>query len=168
MTGGPQSVCQWTVFLIVEALGTAVGALITWLVMEQWLTRERAVAKAFDRAKFSAIEREAFPVPQLGTQFHRALGVVELLIYSSSVVYGVPEFIPAWLAVKYIAGHEQWPPAPIGRTLYNRSLFGSAVNVLLGFALGQLASTCYPRSGSISIATPPSRAPGSTSSPFRQ
>ena len=64
---------------------------------------------------------------------------MEIILYASSVVYGYHQFIAVWLATKYIASWKKWGETGIGRTLHNRSLFGSGLNVLAGVLTGLVA-----------------------------
>lgn len=72
----------------------------------------------------------------IGTRLQEWVGAIEVLLYSSSIVFGYPQFIAVWLGTKYIAAYRTWSEDPVGRTFYNRSLFGSALNVLIGHGHG--------------------------------
>ena len=72
---------------------------------------------------------------------------MEIILYASSVVFGHPEFIAVWFATKYICVWRGWGEDPVSRTFYNRSLLGSGLNILLGFATGTVArwAVCHLR-----------------------
>ena len=72
----------------------------------------------------------------IGAELASWVGAMEIVLYASSVVFGHPEFIAVWFATKYICVWRGWAEEPAGRTFYNRSLFGSGLNILLGFAAG--------------------------------
>ena len=75
----------------------------------------------------------------LGTGLQPMVGAVEILLYPSSIVFGYPQFIAVWIGTKYVASYKTWGTEPVGRTFYNRSLFGSGVNILVGAATGGIA-----------------------------
>src|SRR2546422_8516713 len=75
----------------------------------------------------------------LGGRLNEWVGAIEIALYASSVVFEHPEFIAVWLATKYVAFFRSWGEEPVGRTFYNRSLFGSGLNILLGFFTGRVA-----------------------------
>ena len=75
----------------------------------------------------------------IGPNLQRWLGAIEIILYSSSVVFGHPEFIAVWFGTKYVASYRFWHEKATGRAFYVRSLFGSGLNILLGFFTGKTA-----------------------------
>lgn len=69
----------------------------------------------------------------------RYLGAMEIVLYATAIVYRYPQFILVWLATKYVARWHVWSEQRLGRTFYNHSLFGSALNIVLGALTGALA-----------------------------
>lgn len=59
------------------------------------------------------------------------IGALDLVLYISSYLVGVPEFIVAWLVIK-VAG--EWSPskADVDRPLYHIFLIGNGLNIIIG------------------------------------
>ena len=70
---------------------------------------------------------------------HGHIGRLENILYPSAVVFDVPAVILVWFATKYVVTWNRWTWSPMGRTFYNRSLFGSGLNILLGVVIGGIA-----------------------------
>ena len=100
--------------------------------------RER-VKKLQDQLEDKTSEPSTWQYGHLETGLQAWVGTIEIIIYASSVVFGHPEFIAVWFATKYVAAYKTWAEEPVGRTFYNRSLFGSGLNLLIGFFTGRAA-----------------------------
>jgi hypothetical protein len=142
----PHNLCQYLAYLATLAVGAAISYGIQWVVMSCLLEPVRTVTKT--RAKMQRLQEELTgeaarlehgPYRELGTRLSGFVGALEIFIYASCVVFGQLEFIGVWFATKYVASFRSWGREPIGRTFYYRSLFGSGLNVLLGFFTGKAA-----------------------------
>ncbi len=81
----------------------------------------------------------------LGVGLQRWVGSIEIMLFAIAIAYREPILILLWVGAKYIASWGRWGRDQIGRTFYNRSLFGSGQNILLGIITGgfaQLAIRC--------------------------
>jgi len=114
--------------------------------MQVWMEPIKIIHNARRRMKDlqekltgTTIEEESGPHSILGGTLNARVGAIEIVLYASSVVFGHPEFIPVWFATKYVAAFKHWTEEPVGRAFYNRSLFGSGLNILLGFFTGVFA-----------------------------
>jgi hypothetical protein len=125
---------QWLAFFGVNIAGASLSRLLGWLFMSVFLNPDRIVKSAEKRLGQPLLVHKS--MDHLGTRFQPWVGVLEILLYSSAVVYEHPEFIAVWLGTKYLAAYKTWGEDPIGRTFYNRSLFGSGLNILIGVATG--------------------------------
>jgi hypothetical protein len=141
----PHSFCQWMAYLGAIAAGAAVAAGVQWVVMRVFLVPQDLVNKVI---KENPIAGEFPHTRHIGTQLQGWVGTIEILLYASSVVFGHPEFIVAWFATKYVSSYHTWSKDPVGRTFYNRSLFGSGLNILLGFLTGECALAAIAHVGS--------------------
>ena len=150
----PHNFCQWSAYAIVAALGIVVAYGIQALFMEVLLEPTALVRRT--RKKMRDLQfkltgdhgKEAHgPEPILGATTSSWVGGIEIVLYSSSVVFKHPEFIGIWFATKYVANFRSWGKDPIGRAFYNRSLFGSGLNILVGFFTGLLAIWCMSKFG---------------------
>lgn len=150
----PHSLYQWLVYVFVVALGVVVSQVAQWLFLGVVLNPVRIARKARDRVRHlqREVEGREAKLPEwqfghLGTGLQRWVGTIEIILYASSVVFGYPEFIAAWFATKYVASYRTWAKEPVGRTFYNRSLFGSGLSILLGFFTGRVAMWAIWRVG---------------------
>jgi len=128
-----------------------VGVFVSWgtqrFFMKVLLEPKKTVQKAFEEVKRLEEEQTKvkvdsdtkLPLGHLGTKLQGWVGAIEIILYASSVVFEHPEFIAVWFATKYVSGYRTWAKEPVGRTMYNRSLFGSGLNILLGFFTGRVA-----------------------------
>jgi hypothetical protein len=154
----PHTLCQWLAYIFVVGVGTLVSwglqALVGKVLLEpvklELDLRER-VKKLVEKLKEESKKRkmdlqldESVKPPaaqpgHLGTGLQEWVGTIEIIIYASSVVFEHPEFIAVWFATKYVAAYKTWAEEPVGRTFYNRSLFGSGLNIVIGFFTGKFA-----------------------------
>ena len=60
----------------------------------------------------------------------RLVGALDIFLYMSSFLLGVPEFIAIWLALKFVG---EWSPSKsdIDRPLHHIFLFGNGLNVVV-------------------------------------
>lgn len=125
---------QWFGF----ALVAFIGVVVSWSLQEvfmQVLLNPRKIARAAAK-RVGKEELDYEKLGHLGTGLQRWVGAIEIILYSTSIVVGHPQFIAVWLGTKYVAAYKTWGKEPIGRTFYNRSLFGSGLNILMGAATG--------------------------------
>ncbi len=135
----PVTMVQWFVFLLIESIGVVVCLGVQWLFMKKLLNPKRLADKLFESLHYSEEQRVQWRRQHLGTALQEWIGVMEIILYSSAIVFGYPEFIAVWFATKYIATWRGWVEEQVARSFYNRSLFGSGLNVILGAATGGLA-----------------------------
>ncbi|HEV2224434.1 MAG TPA: hypothetical protein VGR84_15685 [Candidatus Acidoferrales bacterium] len=151
----PHNLCQWIVYIVV----VAAGVMISWGAQRFFLKVLLDPVKVVQKARERVMKLQEKPdgegakLPEwqfghLGTGLQEWVGTIEIILYASSVVFGYPEFIAAWFATKYVASYKTWAKEPVGRTFYNRSLFGSGLNILIGFFTGRLAMWAIWRVGS--------------------
>ncbi len=136
----PLTLCQWLVFVGVVGGGTVVSLAVQWIFMQKFLKPEKVAEDAARRIGTpigSSLDYKK--LGHLGTGLQGWVGAIEIILYASSIVSGHPEFIAVWFGTKYIAAYKTWAREPVGRTFYNRSLFGSGLNILLGAATGRVA-----------------------------
>lgn len=69
-------------------------------------------------------------VPSRQPWHPQLLGLIELFMYLTSFVYGKPEFIFAWLAIKTVPQITYWKDH---RTLFNIFLIGSSMTITFSF-----------------------------------
>lgn len=119
----PHSLSQWLAFLAVVVFGTILSLGIQWVFMKKLLDPQKVVNEAFAEVKRLGGSPPPRTPDHLGTQLQQWVGALEIILYASSVVFGYPEFIAVWLGTKYIAAYKTWAREPVGRTMYNRSLF---------------------------------------------
>ena len=131
----PHNLCQWLAYTVVVIIGALVSWLIQWFVMRVVLDPKKLHEKLNKQNPSGAKDGS----PLVGTRLQAPLGALEIILYASSVVFEHPEFIAVWFATKYVAGFNKWGEDTAGRTFYNRSLFGSGINILLGFFTGLTA-----------------------------
>jgi hypothetical protein len=130
---------QWFVFVTVVVMGVLVSLGLQQLFMQVFLKPEKVAIAAAKRVGKEGAPLDYKKLGHLGTGLQRWVGTIEIILYSTSIVFGRPEFIAVWLGTKYVAAYRTWGKEPVGRTFYNRSLFGSGLNILLGAATGGLA-----------------------------
>ncbi len=130
---------QWLVFVAVVAAGIVVSLAVQWLFMQKFLKPEKVAKDAAKRVGSPVDSLDYKKLGHLGTGLQGWVGAMEIILYASSIVFGHPEFIAVWFGTKYIAAYKTWAKEPVGRTFYNRSLFGSGLNILLGAATGSIA-----------------------------
>lgn len=143
----PHNFCQWMAYIGAVAVGVAVAAGVQNFFMETLWSREKVIeraAKALNET--SAVNDAERLIARMRRRYlhlvpglHEPLGRLEIILYSSSIVFEHPEFIGIWFATKYVSSYRAWSDDPLGRMFYNRSLFGSGVNILIGFFTGRLA-----------------------------
>jgi hypothetical protein len=131
MQSMPHTIYQWLVFAGVETTGIFVSLGLGWVFMQRFLNPDTIAEQAANRAQVDYRN-----MGHLGTALQGWVGAIEILLYSSSIVFGYPQFIAVWLGTKYLAAYKTWGSDPVGRTFYNRSLFGSGLNILIGAATG--------------------------------
>jgi hypothetical protein len=127
----PHTFSQWLIFVVIETAGVLASLGFGWIFMRRFLNPDAIAAQAANRAQIDYRE-----MGHLGTGLQGWVGAIEILLYSSSIVFGYPQFIAVWLGTKYLAAYKTWGADPVGRTFYNRSLFGSGLNILIGAATG--------------------------------
>jgi hypothetical protein len=142
----PHNLCQWLVYVFAVAIGMLVSSLIQFFFMQVVMEPVETVRKTREKVRKLQEKLTGTPVEEehgqhiiLGTRLNEWVGALEIVLYASSVVFEHPEFIGVWFATKYVATFRSWGKEPVGRTLYNRSLFGSGLNILLGFFTGKFA-----------------------------
>jgi hypothetical protein len=142
----PHNTCQWLAYVFAVALGILVSRAIQWFFMDVLLEPAKTVRKT--REKINRLQEKLTGItleekhgthPVLGTRLSGWVGAIEIVLYASCVVFEHPEFIAVWFATKYVAAFRSWERSPIGRTFYYRSLFGTGLNILLGFFTGKFA-----------------------------
>jgi len=141
----PHNLCQWLTYVVTLIAGATVAVGVQTVVMHVFLTPQALIDKVL---KENPAAGEVRYSRHIGTQGQGWVGTIEIFLYASSVVFGHPEFIVAWFATKYVSSYHTWSKDPIGRTFYNRSLFGSGLNILLGFLTGECAVAAISHFGS--------------------
>jgi hypothetical protein len=141
----PHNLCQWLAYIAV----VTVGVLVAWgtqsffgrVVFEPIKIAKKAHARVTAlQEKLTGVRTDPkWEFGHLGTGLQGWVGAMEIIIYASSVVFEHPEFIAVWFATKYVAAYKTWAEEPVGRTFYNRSLFGSGLNIVIGFFTGRVA-----------------------------
>jgi hypothetical protein len=132
----PHNLCQWLAYLVTLIAGATVAVAVQSVVMRVFLKPQTLIDKVIEENPSASEFRNS---RHIGTQLQGWVGTIEIFLYASSVVFGHPEFIVAWFATKYVSSYHTWSKDPVGRTFYNRSLFGSGLNILLGFITGECA-----------------------------
>lgn len=156
----PHSLSQWLVYIGVVAVGVLVSLGLQHVFALVVFDPVKVVAEARKRAKKlqeklkaqlgdETPELPSWQVSHLGTGLQGWVGAIEIILYASSVVFEHPEFIAVWFATKYVAAYKVWSEDPVGRTFYNRSLFGSGLNILIGFSTGRAALWAISLVGSV-------------------
>src|SRR5260370_190189 len=130
---------QWATFIGVVILGVFFSLGLQLFFMKVVLKPEKVARAAAERVGMAGDSLDYKKLGHLGTGLQEWVGAIEIILFSSSVVAGYPQFIGIWFGTKYIAAYKTWAKEPVGRTFYNRSLFGSGLNVLLGAATGGAA-----------------------------
>ena len=137
---------EWLKFIGVVAVGVFVFSLIMWgLMASRCLKPEKVLEKvlkrraAFLSEKEQQEERKEQREKSLGSGLQIPVGALEIALYATSIAYGEPGFIAVWFATKYVASWRGWTSDPVGRTFYNRSLFGSGLNIVFGVITGWVA-----------------------------
>jgi hypothetical protein len=131
---------QWLALAIAIAIGVLASLGLQYFFMQVLLKPERVAKAAAKRVGKPAESLDYKALGHLGTGLQPAVGAIEIILYSTSIVFRHPEFIAFWLATKYVAAYKTWGKEPVGRTFYKRSLFGSGLNILIGAATGGLAA----------------------------
>ncbi len=138
-------------YILVVAAGVFVASALQWVFMSVFLEPSKVVREAHRRVEaFRARSAEEpadvvreprwrWQFEHLGTGLQGWVGAMEIVLYSTSIVFEHPEFIGIWFATKYVSSYKTWAREPVGRTFYNRSLFGSGLNILIGFFTGRIA-----------------------------
>lgn len=135
----PSNLWEWFLLVLVIGVGTILSLGVQHFFMYVLLKPEKVAADAADRVGATAKALDYKKLGHLGTGLQRWVGAIEIILYSTSIVFGFPQFIAVWLGTKYVAAYRTWAREPVGRTFYNRSLFGSGLNILLGAATGGAA-----------------------------
>ncbi len=135
----PHTFGQWVVFVVVVVVGVFVSSGLQHLLMQVVHKPEKVARNAKKRIGEAAESLDYRKEGHLGTGLQGWVGGLEIILYASSIVFGYPQFIAVWFGTKYIAAYKTWGREPVGRTFYNRSLFGSGLNILLGAATGGIA-----------------------------
>lgn len=135
---------EWAAFIGMLGAGVVVSHLIMYGLMGRWLSHEKVLQKSLEELGVPETEWDKYKKDLLGTEFHGFLGGIEIVLYATSIAYNKPEFIAVWFATKYVASWSSWDKTPIGRTFYNRALFGSGVNIVLGVITGWLILSFAP------------------------
>ena len=149
----PHNLCQWLAYIFVVVGGVIVSWGTQSFFRLVFLDPIKLAQKAHKRvkdleAKLAKELGEELPEEKvepkwqfghLGTGLQGWVGAIGIIIYASSVVFGHLDFIAVWFATKYVAAYKTWAEEPVGRTFYNRSLFGSGLNILIGFFTGTVA-----------------------------
>jgi hypothetical protein len=120
--------------VIIDIAGVVVSWAFGCLFMQHFLEPKKIAKEAAQRVGEQAADYAK--LGHLGTGLQPWVGAIEVLLYSSSIVFGYPQFIAIWFSTKYVASYKTWAQEPIGRTFYNRSLFGSGLNILVDAATG--------------------------------
>ena len=141
----PHNLCQWLAYVITLVVGATVAVVVQTVLMCVFLDARTLIAKVLKDNPGAGEFRNS---RHIGTQVQGWGGTIEIFLYASSVVFGHPEFIVAWFATKYVSSYHTWSKDPVGRTFYNRSLFGSGLNILLGFLTGEGALAAISHFGS--------------------
>jgi hypothetical protein len=141
---------EWLKFIGIVAAGVFVFSLIMWCLMaSRWLKPEKVLEEVLKR-RGAALgddwkkqreqeERKEQREKSLGSGLQIPVGALEIALYATSIAYGEPGFIAVWFATKYVASWRGWTSDPVGRTFYNRSLFGSGLNIVFGVITGWVA-----------------------------
>jgi hypothetical protein len=135
----PSNLWESFLFVLVIGLGAILSLGVQHFFMYVLLKPEKVATDAANRVGAPAEAWDYKRLGHLGTGLQRWVGAIEIILYSTSIVFGFPQFIAVWLGTKYVAFYRTWAREPVGRTFYNRSLFGSGLNILLGAATGGAA-----------------------------
>lgn len=135
----PQTLFEWFVVVLVVCAGVLISRWVVWLFMSDFLAPHKVAAKRLWDLEFTEEQKKDWKRKNIGVQLQPWVGAIEIIPYAFSIVVEHPEFIAVWFATKYIAVWRNWGEDPAARTFYNRGLFGSGLNILLGFATGQVA-----------------------------
>lgn len=143
----PQNLCQWLAYIVAVGIGVVIAFGIQRLFMHKLLNLTRISEKLRGRLAESTGTDIPLPVREMETELPRWVGGIEIVLYASAIVYNYPSFIAAWFATKFVSSHKTWADEPFGRAFYNRALFGSGLNILLGFFTGKAAQWAIWRVG---------------------
>ena len=143
----PHTPIQFFWFIVVVAAGVVVSHVIMCGVMHRLLEPGKVFDDTLRRMNVpeSEWESEKRKSKSLGSGLQSLVGSIEIVLFAIAIVYRQPLLILLWVGTKYIAGWGRWGQDQIGRTFYNRNLFGSGLNILLGIITGgfaQLAIRC--------------------------
>lgn len=140
---------EWLKFGRVILVGMVLSGIIMRIVMGWCLKPEKVLEKVLKRQKKALgkdwnkeceeKERKKQRKKSLGVGLQIPVGALEIALYATSIAYDKPEFIAVWFATKYVASWRGWTSDPVGRTFYNRSLFGSGLNIVFGVITGWVA-----------------------------
>ncbi len=130
---------QFLLFAVVVIAGVLISLALQYVFMQVILNPEKIARKAAARVVASKRPLDYKSLGHLGTGGQGWVGAIEIILYATAVFFKHPDFIGVWFATKYVAAYKTWAREPVGRTFYNRSLFGSGLNVLLGAATGGIA-----------------------------
>jgi hypothetical protein len=134
----PHNGWQWVTYALVVLAGALLASRMQKYVMRVQLDPERLIKTVLK--KYPAVGKDEFKHSRhVGTLLQDWVGVIEIILYASSVVFEHPEFIAVWFATKYVSSYHTWSRDPVGRSFYNRSLFGSGLNILIGYFTGRAA-----------------------------
>ena len=143
----PQTPIQFFWFTVVVAVGAVVSHGIMRVVMHRLLEPGKVINDTLKRMNVpeSEWEHRRRKIKNFGVGLQSWVGSIEIVLFAIAIVYRQPLLILLWVGAKYIASWGWWGQDQIGRTFYNRNLFGSGLNILLGIITGgfaQLAIRC--------------------------
>jgi len=96
---------------------TVIGAIFIWLLIDLW-------------AWWYVQKGETFSIPKKKRLLILCVGVVERILFTSSVLIGAQAFIPLWIAIKVAPHWDRWKGDE--RVIYNVFLLGNALSVIFG------------------------------------
>jgi hypothetical protein len=108
---------QWVVFVAVVFAGVLVALGLQYLFMRVILSPEKVARAAAKRVGKQADTLDYKKQGHLGTGLQEWVGTMEIILYSTSIVYGHPQFIAVWLGTKYVAAYRTWGYRTRGKNL---------------------------------------------------
>ena len=130
---------EWLKFGGVILAGMILSGLIMHIIMGWCLNPKKVLKHSLERARFPKNKWKEKREENIGSGLQIPVGALEIALYATSIAYGEPGFIAVWFATKYVASWRGWTSDPVGRTFYNRSLFGSGLNIVFGVITGWVA-----------------------------
>jgi hypothetical protein len=101
----PSNLWEWFLFVLVIGAGTILSLGVQHFFMNVLLKPEKVAADAADRVGAPAEDLDYKKLGHLGTGLQRWVGAIEIILYSTSIVFGFPQFIAVWLGTKYVAAY---------------------------------------------------------------